>query len=81
MATPRLSCRDLVELVTEYLEGALPAGARARFEAHLAACPPCVIYLEQMRHTLASLGALREANLDAGARDALLAAFRDWKRA
>jgi anti-sigma factor RsiW len=40
-----MSCKELVELVTDYLEGALPADDAARFEGHLALCPPCVEYV------------------------------------
>jgi anti-sigma factor RsiW len=70
-----LTCRELVELVTEYLEDALPAAERARFEAHLAACEGCEAYVEQMRSTIAitARAAALEARPDLAA---LLAAFR-----
>jgi len=74
-----LACRELVELVTAYLERALPPADRARVEAHLAACPHCTRYLEQMRQTIAATGKLHEDDLSPAARDALLAAFRGWK--
>ena len=51
---PEMPCRELVELVTEYLEDALPAQDRARFEAHLADCEDCNTYLDQMRQTISS---------------------------
>ena len=54
---------------------------RAAFEAHLAICPGCVAYLDQMRHTIALTGRLTEDSLSPGVRDELLAAFRSWKRA
>jgi anti-sigma factor RsiW len=54
-----LSCRELVELATDYLEGALPEAERARFEAHLAHCAGCETYLEQVRATIALVGATR----------------------
>ena len=74
-----LPCQDLVELVTDYLEGALPPDERARFEAHIAGCGACDRYLEQMRTTTAVSGAT--AGLEARPEiAALLAAFRDWKR-
>ena len=57
IALAHLSCRELVELVTAYLEGTLPAGARKRFEAHLAECDGCTTYLEQMRTTIRLSGA------------------------
>jgi anti-sigma factor RsiW len=51
-----MSCRELVELVTEYLEGGLPEDERARFEAHLEACAGCVRYLEQILETVRLAG-------------------------
>lgn len=74
----RLTCRELAELVTDYLEDALPARERARFERHLAGCAGCQAYLKQMRETIRVLGHLGEDALDPAARDALLEAFRDW---
>ena len=74
-----LACRELVELVTEYLEGALPSGERARFEAHLAACEACVEYVEQLRRTAALMGRLREADLEPAAREQLLSLFGRWR--
>jgi anti-sigma factor RsiW len=76
-----LSCQELVELVTDYLEGALSRSDRARFERHIKSCPHCTAYLEQMRGTLAVLGRLEEESLPPHARDELLAAFRDWRTA
>jgi anti-sigma factor RsiW len=78
--TGGLTCPELVELVTDYLEGALSAEARARFEAHLAGCEGCSNYLAQMRATIRVAGSLSEASFPPGAREALLAALRDWKR-
>ncbi|HEX2185731.1 MAG TPA: zf-HC2 domain-containing protein [Chloroflexota bacterium] len=74
-----LTCRELVELVTEYLEGVLPAGERTRVEAHLAHCPGCRNYLQQMRRTIDTLGRLSEDSLPEEAKQKLLAAFRSWK--
>ena len=74
-----LTCQELVELVTDYLEGALPAAERARFERHLDACPGCVAYVEQFRETVRLTGALREDYLAPAARDVLLEQFRNWK--
>ena len=73
-----MSCKELVEVITDYLEGTMPAADRARFEAHLEECPYCVTYLEQMRNTIAVLGELSEESLDPDARDELLRAFRGW---
>jgi anti-sigma factor RsiW len=74
-----LSCKELVALVTEYLENSLPLGEKAQFEAHLAVCPGCQTYLEQMRQTLHAVGHLTEESLDPTTRDKLLALFRNWK--
>ena len=72
-------CRELVELVTDYLEDRLPASDRARFEAHIADCEYRAIHLEQMRQTIRVLGRLPEESLSVEARDALLVAFRGWR--
>lgn len=77
---PGLVCREVVELVTRYLEGAMPADERARFEAHIGVCPNCALYLEQFRQTIAATGHLREADVAPEAKEALLSAFREWKR-
>ena len=75
----QITCRELVELVTAYLEDALPADERARFERHLADCPHCRLYLEQMRQTIQATGKLTEESVSPKARDELLRAFRAWK--
>jgi len=75
-----MSCRELVELVTEYFDDALPPGERAAFERHLGECDPCVDYLDEMRTTIRLTGSLREESVPAAARDELLAAFRGWPR-
>lgn len=75
-----LSCRELVELTTDYLEDRLPLPERSRFEMHLTYCAPCRVYLRQLRATIETAGRLTEDDLEPGARDALLSAFRDWKR-
>lgn len=80
VSPPQLTCQELVELVTDYLENALPQPERARFEAHLSFCPGCVTYVEQMRHTVQTMGCLTEDSIDPKARDQLLELFRDWKR-
>jgi anti-sigma factor RsiW len=77
---PEMPCRELVELVTEYLEDRLPPADRARFEAHLAACEACRAFLDQFRQTIRSLGRLPEEALSPEARAALLAAFRGFNR-
>ena len=76
-----LACQEFVELVTDYLEGTLPADLRARFDAHLAECDWCVEYLAQIQQTIHTLGRLSEEDIPPPARDRLLDVFRDWKRA
>ena len=80
MTVQELTCQELVELVTDYLEDALAPEARTRFEQHLVACDGCTIYLDQLRETMRLTGMLREEQIPVDARAALLAAFRDWKR-
>ena len=79
-ATASMTCQELVELVTDYLLGALAPGECERFEAHLEECEGCRIYVDQMRRTVSAVGALREDDVEPEARDALLGVFRDWKR-
>jgi anti-sigma factor RsiW len=74
-----LTCQELVELVTDYLEGGLSRRERKRFEAHIAKCKWCTAYLYQMRETIRTLGAITEDSIEPEARDELLAAFRGWK--
>jgi anti-sigma factor RsiW len=72
-------CRELVELVTDYVEGALTPADAARFEWHISTCGACAAYLDQMRTTIAVLGELPPESLSPEAERDLLAAFRDWK--
>jgi anti-sigma factor RsiW len=76
----QLSCQELIELVTAYLDSALPAADRARFEEHIAGCDGCTGYIEQIRVTIALTGRLVPEELDPAAETALLDVFRDWKR-
>ncbi len=78
---PGMDCNELVELVTDYLEMRLAPVDVQRFEAHVEECDACATYLEQIRQSVAVVGTLSEETLPAGAADALLAEFRDWKRA
>jgi anti-sigma factor RsiW len=71
-----MACNELVEEVSDYLEGALPEAERERFDAHLAACPFCTTYVEQMRATVAALGSADREQLSRDARDGVLDAFR-----
>jgi predicted anti-sigma-YlaC factor YlaD len=76
---PGLKCIQLVELVTDYLEGALTEADRCRFEEHLEMCEGCRAHVEQMHETIRLTGRLTEDSLSPEARDDLLMAFRDWK--
>jgi len=75
-----LSCAEVVQLVTDYVEGALPAGDRRRFEEHIVICDGCGTHLEQMRTTITVVGRVREDELSTRAVDELIAAFRGWKQ-
>ena len=75
-----LSCQELVELVTDWLEGALDERHRRAFETHLAACNGCTEYVEQLRRTIELTGKLTPEDLSPAAEETLLQAFRDWKR-
>jgi anti-sigma factor RsiW len=75
-----MSCQELVELVTAYLEDALPDSDRARFDAHLDICPPCVEYLAQFERTVAAIGLAAPELEQAPPVAELLQVFRDWKR-
>jgi hypothetical protein len=79
--TEQLSCQELVELVTDYLEDGLPEEARLRFEGHIGRCGACKIYLEQIRQTISLLGHLPEEALSPDAERELLEAFRGWRSA
>jgi anti-sigma factor RsiW len=76
----KLTCRELVELVTDYLDGSLSRRDRARFEAHIAACTNCTQYVEQFRETIRLTGTLRESDVSPDAEAALLEQFEAWKR-
>jgi anti-sigma factor RsiW len=75
----KLACQQAVELVTDYLEGALPRAQRRRFEAHLASCVDCPEYLAQIRLIIALTGSITPADLSAQMRDELADLYRRWK--
>jgi anti-sigma factor RsiW len=75
-----LTCRDLVELVTDYLEGSLSHRDRARFDQHLAGCTNCTEYAKQFRETIRLTGTVRESDVSPEAKAALLTHFQSWKR-
>jgi anti-sigma factor RsiW len=72
-------CQQAVELVTDYLEGALSRAGRRRFEAHLANCPHCTEYLAQMRTTIELAGRLRPGDLTPQMQDEFIALYRAWR--
>jgi anti-sigma factor RsiW len=74
-----LTCQEVVEIVTDYLEGALSAEDRERFDQHLTGCDGCTRYLEQMRETIRLSGMLTEEQVPARQLERLRQAFRDWK--
>jgi hypothetical protein len=75
-----ISCQEVVELVTDYLEGAMSPDDVARFEHHLSLCEGCVFYVEQIRMTIAAVGRMADEDVPPEVRDDLVAAFRDFKR-
>jgi predicted anti-sigma-YlaC factor YlaD len=75
-----LTCQELVEIVSDYLEGALSEADRERFDAHLEICEGCRRYLDQMRTTIRVVGTLTEDDLDPGARVQFLQLFREWNK-
>jgi len=80
MTSNILTCQELVEIVTDYLEGAMTAEERARFEEHLGMCTGCQNHVEQMRRTIRALGRLTEQTIAPEARRDLLDIFRNWKK-
>lgn len=74
-----LTCADLVNLVTDYLEGAMPGPERERFDVHLKRCPPCEVYFVEFRQTIDLVGHLPSESISEQARAALMDAFRGWK--
>jgi predicted anti-sigma-YlaC factor YlaD len=77
---PHISCQQVVEVVTDYLEAALPPEEAALLEQHLNFCQGCVWYLDQTRTTIETLGRFSTADLTDETRERLLSVFRDWKR-
>ncbi|HLX88038.1 MAG TPA: zf-HC2 domain-containing protein [Acidimicrobiales bacterium] len=74
-----LQCQQAVELVTDYLEGALSRRQRRRFEAHMRSCPNCSAYLEQIQAVIATSGSITSDDLSPQARDDLTALYRRWR--
>ena len=80
MTARTLTCREVIDLLTDYVEDALPEQERRRVEAHLASCDGCTTYFEQMRETIRLTGMLTEEQIPEEERQRLLDAFRDWTR-
>ena len=76
-----MNCRQVVELMTDYLEGALSAIDRARFEEHIAGCDGCTAYLAQLRTARKIMGTLADEPVPALVEKELLEAFRSWRSA
>jgi anti-sigma factor RsiW len=74
-----LVCQEMVELITDYLEGALTRSQRRRFEAHLAGCEHCTEYLRQMRATIRLTGSLRVEDLTPAMREDFTELYRRWR--
>jgi anti-sigma factor RsiW len=74
-----LVCQEMVELITDYLEGALTRSQRKRFEAHLAGCEHCTEYLRQMRVTIRLTGRLRAEDLTPSMREEFTELYRSWR--
>ena len=72
-----ISCQEVVEVITDYLEGKLSPEAVAIFDAHLALCDGCQWYLDQMRITIAAVGRIQDEDVPGELRDTMLTAFRD----
>ena len=75
-----MSCKELVELVTDYVEGALSPADQRCFELHMSKCEGCELYIDQMRLTIKAAGKLSEDSISLAAKEELLVAFRDWKK-
>ena len=75
-----MDCNELVELITDYIEGDLPAEDVKRLGEHLAECPGCQSYLEQMKQVIRTTGRLEEQHIPSEAKEELLQIFREWKK-
>ncbi len=75
----QLTCQEMVELITEYLEATMSRAERRRFERHIDGCPDCTRYLEQMRATLTAVGSLHAEDVSPEVEAELLLAFRGWR--
>jgi anti-sigma factor RsiW len=74
-----LTCRELVEVITDYLDGAMSSRDRARFERHLAECSGCTAVVAQFRTTIEATGRLTEDQVSEQQREAMRDVFRRWR--
>ena len=79
MSEQGLTCLEVIELLSSYIEGGLTVDDRRRVDEHLALCDGCTTYLEQMRETIRLSGMVTEEQVPEDEKSALLAAFRDWR--
>jgi anti-sigma factor RsiW len=79
MSDQALTCREVIELLSNYIEGALSTDDRRRVDEHLALCDGCATYLEQMRGSIRLSGMVTEEQVPEDQKSALLEAFRDWR--
>ena len=79
MSEQGLTCQEVIELLSSYIEGGLTVDDRGRVDEHLALCDGCTTYLEQMRETIRLSGMVTEEQVPEDEKTALLAAFRDWR--
>jgi anti-sigma factor RsiW len=80
MSEQALTCHEVIELLSNYIDGALSPDDRRRVDEHLALCDGCATYLEQMRETIRVTGMVTEEQVPEPDKNALLDAFRDWRR-
>jgi predicted anti-sigma-YlaC factor YlaD len=76
-----LTCAEVVEVITDYLEDRMPLRNRERFEEHVAFCDGCSAYFDQMRATIRATGELRAEDIPSALEERLLAVFREWRPA
>jgi anti-sigma factor RsiW len=79
MSEQALTCHEVIELLSNYIDDALSPADRRRVDEHLALCDGCATYLEQMRDTIRLSGMVTEEQVPEDEKAALLAAFRDWR--
>lgn len=80
LTSNKLTCKEVVELVTDYLEEALLPETEAQFEEHVASCPGCTIYLQQVRQTISMLQKLTQEPAFPETKEELLQIFQEWKK-